>query len=70
MIARVVVTVQPDGSVQAQTTGMYGPDCLDTVGALEELLEASTERSAYTSDFAKFEHEIEIQQKEQANIHE
>jgi hypothetical protein len=47
---RVVVTVNPDGSVSAETRGVLGEDCLDYVAVLEELLAARTVHSAYTAD--------------------
>ncbi|MGC4805141.1 DUF2997 domain-containing protein [Micromonospora sp. DT233] len=47
---RVVVTVNPDGTVSAETQGVLGEGCLDYVAVLEELLGARTVRSAYTAD--------------------
>ncbi|WP_405113097.1 DUF2997 domain-containing protein [Micromonospora sp. NBC_01405] len=47
---RVVVTVNPDGSVSAETQGLLGESCLDYVAVLEDLLDARTVRSAYTAD--------------------
>jgi hypothetical protein len=50
---RVVVTVAPDGTVRAETQGVYGERCLDYVAMLEELLAARTVRSEYTADHAR-----------------
>ncbi len=70
MIARVVVTLRQDGTVHAETVGIHGPACLDTVSLLEELLDATTERSAYTADFNKDPIETSTQQAEQAQVHD
>lgn len=51
MTARYVVTVRRDGTVHAVTEGLVGPDCLDAVPLLEDLLGATATESAYTSDF-------------------
>lgn len=51
MTPRYVVTVRRDGTVHAVTEGLFGPDCLDAVPMLEDLLGATATESAYTSDF-------------------
>ena len=48
---RVVVRIGVDGSVAAETHGITGPACLDQIAALEQLLEARTESSAFTADY-------------------
>jgi hypothetical protein len=48
---RIVVTVAPDGTVNAETRGVVGEECLDYIAVLEELLDARVVESAYTADF-------------------
>ena len=42
------VSVAPDGTITAETIGFTGSTCLSQIGALEDLLEATTVRSAFT----------------------
>ncbi|GAA2362044.1 DUF2997 domain-containing protein [Dactylosporangium salmoneum] len=48
---RLVVTVAADGTVSAVTEGIHGPKCLNYIAVLEDLLEAQTVHSEYTSDY-------------------
>jgi hypothetical protein len=49
----IVVRVGPDGSVQAETKGIKGPRCLDSIELLEDLLEARTISSAFTPEYVE-----------------
>lgn len=51
MTRRIVVTVNRDGSIKAETLGIKGKACLDYVPLLEELLEAETVESGFTADY-------------------
>lgn len=51
MTKRLVVTLRADGTVGAETVGMAGSECLDYIGALEELLDAQTTTSQFTADY-------------------
>jgi hypothetical protein len=48
---RLVVQVRRDGTVHAETFGMQGPECLDYIAVLENMLEAETAESAFTEDY-------------------
>lgn len=48
---QLVVQVRRDGSVFAETIGMQGPECLDYIAVLEDLLEADTVESSFTEDY-------------------
>lgn len=48
---QIVVTVRPDGSVEAETQGITGPRCLDYIAVLEDLIAGTTAASAFTSDY-------------------
>lgn len=48
---RIVVRVDRDGAITAETQGIRGPDCLDSIALLEELLEATTTHSTFTADY-------------------
>lgn len=48
---QIVVRVDPDGAITAETRGMLGPSCLDSIALLEDLLEANTVHSAFTADY-------------------
>ena len=48
---QIIVRVAPDGSVHAETKGIKGPKCLDSIELLESLLDAAAETSAFTSEY-------------------
>ena len=45
------VSVAPDGTITAETIGFTGSTCLSQIGALEDLLQATTVRSAFTDEY-------------------
>lgn len=49
--ARIIVRIGPDGTIAAETKGMHGQRCLDSIQALEDLLEAQTISSAFTNEY-------------------
>jgi hypothetical protein len=49
--ARIVVTVRSDGTISAETQGIFGEECLDYIAVLEDILGARTVESAYTADW-------------------
>lgn len=48
---QLIVRVHADGTIDAETVGMYGEECLEYFDALEDLLDAQTASSAYTADY-------------------
>lgn len=48
---QVVVRIEADGQVHAETIGMKGQKCLDTIALLEELLDAQAISSAFTAEY-------------------
>lgn len=50
---QIIVRVAPDGAVHAETKGMKGPKCLDSIQLLEDLLEAQATASAFTSGYSE-----------------
>lgn len=48
---RIVVRINPDGQVQAETVGIKGEKCLDSVAMLEDLLDAEVVSSRFTDDY-------------------
>lgn len=51
MAKQLVVRLRADGTVDAETIGMHGAECLDHIEALEALLEAETVSSRFTEDY-------------------
>lgn len=51
MAKQLVVKLRADGTVDAETFGMQGPECLEYIGALEALLDAETVSSSFTDDY-------------------
>ncbi|GAA5210720.1 DUF2997 domain-containing protein [Microbacterium kyungheense] len=51
MAKQLVVRLRADGTVDAETIGMKGPECLDHIEALEALLDAETVSSSFTEDY-------------------
>lgn len=52
---QLIVQVHKDGTVNAETIGMFGDECLDYISVLEDLLEAETVQSSYTADYRRIE---------------
>lgn len=51
MAKQLVVRLHADGTVDAETIGMHGAECLDHIEALEALLDASTVQSRFTEAY-------------------
>jgi Protein of unknown function (DUF2997). len=49
---QLIVSVRKDGTVHAETVGMYGDECLDYFAVLEDLLDAEVASSTYTADYS------------------
>lgn len=56
---QLIVQVRPDGTVHAETIGMYGNECLDYIAELENLLEAETTSSSFTDAYSQVKTEQE-----------
>lgn len=52
MNEQIIVRVTNDGQIHAETKGIKGPKCLDSIQLLEELLHAQTTASAFTPDYS------------------
>lgn len=52
MSKHLVVKLRPDGTVDAETFGMTGDECLSYIAALEDLLDATTTQSSFTADYS------------------
>lgn len=50
---RIVIRVSADGTINAETLGMRGRDCLTAITILEDLLEAETIQSSFTAAYAE-----------------
>ena len=48
---QLIVQVRPDGTVHAETIGMYGDECLDYIAVLENLLDAEATASSFTEAY-------------------
>jgi hypothetical protein len=55
---RIAVTINPDGTIKAETLGIKGKTCLDYVPVLEELLDAETLQSAFTADYQAADEDV------------
>lgn len=55
MSKQIRVTIGTDGTIEAETLGIVGLDCLDQVAVLEELLEATAVSSEFTADYHRSE---------------
>ncbi|MBW9208662.1 DUF2997 domain-containing protein [Mumia sp. zg.B21] len=50
------VRVARDGTVSAETIGFTGPECLDQVAVLEDLLDALSSSSSFTEEYWQTDH--------------
>jgi hypothetical protein len=48
---QILLTIGTDGSIQAETKGIKGEKCLQSISALEDMMEAITVDSQYTQEF-------------------
>ncbi|MFC5931083.1 DUF2997 domain-containing protein [Cryobacterium melibiosiphilum] len=50
---QLIVQVRPDGTVHAETLGLYGAECLDYIAVLEDMLDAETTESSFTDAYGQ-----------------
>lgn len=50
---QIVLRIDPDGAIRAETKGMKGTKCLDSIEILERLLDARTTSSAFTPEYSE-----------------
>jgi len=55
MTKRLTLRIRPDGTIEAVTQGMKGPECLPYIEKLEHLTEAHAVDSWYTDEFFETE---------------
>lgn len=60
---QIIIRLNEDGNIFAETTGMKGKECLQYIELLEELLDAESIDSDYTNEY----YETEIQALSQNN---
>ena len=61
MPQRLQVRIYPDGRIEAETKGIMGKKCTDYIKILEEMLDAKTTNSEYTSEYYQ-ENNINVEQ--------
>ncbi|SEB59524.1 Protein of unknown function [Paramicrobacterium humi] len=64
MAKQLIVKLRRDGTVDAETAGMHGAECMDYICALENLLEAQTMTSSFTDDYAGVGSDAETEQRD------
>ena len=47
MAREIEIRIRPDGTIHAETFGMVGRECLDWIGAIEDLCAAQTTDSQF-----------------------
>lgn len=47
----ITVRITADGMITAETHGITGPKCMDYIATLEDLLDATTQSSSFTTDY-------------------
>lgn len=51
MTRRLRISIQPDGTIVAETQGVSGPDCLDELERIRVFTGGTIESSKLTNDF-------------------
>lgn len=51
MPRKLRISIHPDGSIVAEASGTPGPDCLDALGQMRQMLHAEIEGSKPTPEF-------------------
>lgn len=62
MAEKVQIRILKDGSIEAVTNGIKGEKCVDYIRILEDLLEAETTNSNYTSEYYEIEQTLKVEQ--------
>ena len=57
---QVIIRITSDGSIHAETLGIKGPKCLDTIALLEDMLQAQTVTSSFTREYEDSQTTTEI----------
>lgn len=52
---QVVIRVSSDGAIHAETIGIKGSKCIDTIALLENMLEAQTVTSSFTEEYEQMQ---------------
>lgn len=68
MPRRLAIRIAPDGTVEAEASGTPGPDCLDAIEQLRELLAAEVVDSATTPEFDLLPLPVEEVQTQQLGV--
>jgi len=55
MTKRLTIRIRSDGSIEAETHGMTGSECLPYIDTLERLTDSETVDSWFTAEFAETE---------------
>ncbi|QJC50286.1 DUF2997 domain-containing protein [Paenibacillus albicereus] len=55
---QIKVRIYEDGRIQADVIGIKGKGCIDYISILEQLLEAETTDSSYTSEYYESEQSV------------
>jgi hypothetical protein len=53
MSEQIVVRIGADGAIRAETKGIKGAKCLESIALLEQLLDAHVTSSAFTDEYAQ-----------------
>lgn len=67
MSKQLKIQIFQDGQIQAEVLGIKGKKCTDYISILEELLEAETIDSDYTSEYYETE-ELEISESNKIHL--
>lgn len=66
----IKIKIFPDGHVQADVEGVKGKACTNYIRILEDILDAETVGSSYTTEYYEVEQQVEanIQQQKMQNL--
>ncbi len=59
-MAQIEIKIRPDGKIEAETFGVKGKKCMDYLKIIEQLTDAKTYDSDYTSDYFEEDNSIEF----------
>lgn len=62
MSEKIQIRILKDGTIETVTNGIKGKKCVDYISILEDLLDAETIESTYTSEYYETEQQIEVDQ--------
>ncbi len=68
MAKKLIISIDKNGFVNAEVSGVRGGKCLDYISLLEDILEGNVVSREYTHEYHQQETEVKMEQNLQAKL--